>query len=257
VPCFSTRFTISSNAIALAPQVLGGKLLAHRLLDVEIDVARRHRTDAAVLGHIFEEVLPGQVLRPLGDPGEVAVGDRHGALDSVLSGIGDPEFSALNPCMAVAERGRSEALVLLGIFLVADSHPGLVDQTDDGGEHGLARRRLALQILVEALPELRKAASEAREALIFAALLLLAERGVVAILLPALRVEADRLDMAAGVRAEPAALVSGRHPDRVQSVDLVAVGDPLAVCVEIHPVAAAALAGDAGAAVVRISEHER
>ncbi len=79
---------------------------------------------------------------------------------------------------------------------------------------------------------------------------------MVAILPAALGVVADRLDMAVGLRAEPGALISRRQANRVQPIDLVAIGDASAVGVKILPVAAALLAGDAGdELMVDIGEH--
>ena len=83
-----------------------------------------------------------------------------------------------------------------------------------------------------------------------------AEVGVVAILLAAAGIDAGRLEMAVGIGAEPGVGIGRRQADRVQPVDLVAVGDALAVGVEIGPVAAHSLAGDAGLAVAAVPQHD-
>jgi hypothetical protein len=57
--------------------------------------------------------------------------------------------------------------------------------------------------------------AEGGQLAVFLRILLLAEQRVVAILLAALRVVADRLDMAVRIGAEPGALISGRQTDGV------------------------------------------
>src|SRR5690606_17940852 len=69
-----------------------------------------------------------------------------------------------------------------------------------------------------------------------------------------LLVIAGRLDMAVGRWAEPGVGIGGGQRDRVQPVDLVAIGDTLALGIEIHPVAAFALARDSRQAVVDIAD---
>src|SRR5690606_21342303 len=94
-------------------------------------------------------------------------------------------------------------------------------------------------------------------ALVLRGLLPLPEIGMVAILLAAPVVIADRLDVAVWVRAEPGVAIGRRQPDPVQPVNLLAVGDPLSLRVEILPIAAAPAPADAGLAVVDIVELGR
>jgi len=55
---------------------------------------------------------------------------------------------------------------------------------------------------------------------------------VIAILLAAALVPADRLDMAVGLGAEPGVAIGGRQADGVEPVDLVTVGDTLALAIQ-------------------------
>jgi hypothetical protein len=156
------------DAGAPGAEVLGGEILAHRRLDVGVDVARADRAGIARLVHIFEQALARQVLRSARDSDEVAVGDGHRPLDAVLAGIADLQPPALDLRVPVAQGGRAEALVLLGIFLVADPHPGLVDQPHHRGEHGVGGGRLAFEVRLDLLAELGQRPPEGGEPLIFA-----------------------------------------------------------------------------------------
>src|SRR6185369_17557087 len=79
--------------------------------------------------------------------------------------------------------------------------------------------------------------------------------GMVAILLAPAVIDSRRLQMAVGVRAKPGVFIGGRKRDRVQAVDLVAIGDALSVGIEIGPVTARPLPADAGFAVAAVPQH--
>ena len=206
----------------------------------------------AVAVDILEEVLAGQVLAAFDDPRRGCVGDRQGALDAALPLEAHLHGAAGHLGMAVAQGGRAVALILLGIGLVADADAADVEQADHGRDHGVAAQRALPEIGLDPLPELRQRLAKAPAAIIFRRLLLLAEAGVIAILLAALVVIADRLDVAVRVRAEPGVAISGRQADRVEAVDSVAVGDAFPPGVEILPIAAMPLPGDPRPAVVHI-----
>ena len=78
----------------------------------------------------------------------------------------------------------------------------------------------------------------------FAAVPLLAEVVVVAVLLAPARIHAGRLQVAVGIRAEPCLLIGGRQADGIQPVDLLPVCDAVPLGVEIGPGPARPLSGD-------------
>ena len=127
--------------------------------------------------------------------------------------------------VAVAQGGRAVALIRLRIGFVADADAADIEQADDRRDDGVAAQRALPEIGLDPLAQLRQRLAEVGAAIVFRRLLLLAEAGVIAILLAALVVIAGRLDMAVRVGAEPGVAIGGRQADRVQPVDLVAVGD--------------------------------
>src|SRR5436309_96178 len=78
---------------------------------------------------------------------------------------------------------------------------------------------------------------------------------MIAILLPAAGIDAGRLQMAIRIGAEPGIFISWRKADRVQPVDLIALGDALPLGVEIGPVPAHPLARDARLRVAAMPQH--
>ena len=130
-----------------------------------------------------------------------------------------------------------------------------IEQPDDRGDRASLPSPRCAQIGLDprAQPG-QRAAERRRSSSYFARLARLAEIGVIAILLAALLVPADRLDMAVGLGAEPGVAIGGRQADRVQPVDLVAIGDALALGIPIAPAVAHLPAGDAGFAVVAIDD---
>ncbi len=84
-----------------------------------------------------------------------------------------------------------------------------VEQADDGGDRALLAQATALQIGLHLLAQAGQGGAELAAPVIFGGLLRGAEVDMIAILLAALLVPADRLDMAIGLGAEPGALIGG------------------------------------------------
>ena len=70
------------------------------------------------------------------------------------------DAAALNRDMAIAQRRQSVALVLLGVFAVADPEQRQLHQPDNGGEHALPRQPGKLQILLDPGADQRQRAAE-------------------------------------------------------------------------------------------------
>src|SRR5205085_9185228 len=120
-----------------------------------------------------------------------------------------------------------------------------VEKANDGRQDRVAVEGALSQVLVDLAAQLRQRLSELEQAVIFGALALRPEVSVVAILLASAGIDPGRLQMPVGIGAKPAVLIRRRKPNRVQPVDFVAVGDAIALRVEIGPGVLDALAADA------------
>src|SRR5687768_17999598 len=70
---YTTLFR-SDDAGAPGAEILGGERLAHRLLDIDVDVRGGDRPGVAVRVEELEQTLAGKVLGAARDAGEVAIG---------------------------------------------------------------------------------------------------------------------------------------------------------------------------------------
>src|SRR3954464_8849795 len=115
--------------------------------------------------------------------------------------------------MALAQRGCAEALVRLHIALIADPDMAEIEQPHDRRYRGLLVEAAAVQILLHPRAQFGQRPAKRRAKLVFRRFLRLAEFGVIAILLAALLVPADRLDMAIRLGAEPGIAIGRRQAD--------------------------------------------
>jgi hypothetical protein len=204
----------------------------------------------------LEQGLAGQLLAAADDAAEPAVGDGHLANDAVLAGEAHLELLAGLPDVAAEQGGRSEALVLPGVLLIANAQIFGVEQPDDRGEHGLAVERALVEVLLHGAAQPGQSLAELQQAGEFGRLGVRPEIRVVAVLLAAAGVDPGRLQMAVGIGAEPVVGIGRWKTDRIQPVDRLAVGDALAFFVEIGPVAAHPLARVAGFAIAAVAQHQ-
>ena len=130
-----------------------------------------------------------------------------------------------------------------------------VEEVDDRGEHRLAGELAPLEVAFDPPPQPGQGLAELEQAVELRALALFAELRVVAILLAPARIDPGRLEVPVGIGAEPGIGVGRREPDGVQPVDLVAVGNALAVGVEIGPITAHPLAADSWLRVTAMTQQ--
>jgi hypothetical protein len=195
-----------------------------------------------------------EVLAFLDEAAERAIGDPERPHLAGLALVLELQRRALHLAVALAQRGGAEALVRFGIGFVADADVAAVEQADDRGDRAFAGQRAFAEVGLNRLADLGERMAEVRATLVLGGFLCFAETEVIAILFPALLVPADRLDMAVGLGAEPRVAVGGGQADRVQPVDLVAVGDAFALGIPIAPAVPHLLAGDAGLGVIGIHD---
>src|SRR5258708_6239288 len=101
--------------------MLGGKLAAGDVADIIVDVTRGHMMPVAAAVEILKQLLPGQFLKLSHDPPKRTVGNGHFMLHSALAPEAHPYLSTIVMNLAAEQCGRAEALVLFGIFLIADA----------------------------------------------------------------------------------------------------------------------------------------
>ncbi len=236
------------------PEILGGKVLSHRLAQVFVHVARTDSMEFAILVDVLEQVLAGQVLHLAHHPREAAVGQRDLAQLAALALVAQPQGLAGQLGMALAQGCSPEALVFLRVPLVPDAYGAQIEQADDARHRTLARELVPAQILLDPLAHQRQQLAERHAAVELLALARGAEFGVVAILLATLGIDAGGEDVPIGRRTEPGVAIGGRQGDGVEPPLLRRIGDQLPLGIVIGPSPARPLARNSGQVVVDIDE---
>ena len=117
-----------------------------------------------------------------------------------------------------------------------------IEQADDRREHLVAIELAVLEVAFDAFANLWECLPEFPAAVIFVRIFLCAIIGMIAILLAPARVLAGGLDMAVGMLAEPGVDIGGWERERIESLDLLTVGDSR-IAVVVSPAVTGLLAG--------------
>src|ERR1700693_2262972 len=113
--------------------------------------------------------------------------------------------------MLLLQRSQAIRLIGLGVFLIACSNAGLVQQTDDGRDYLALRQTGSSKIFVYFLADLRKNGSKCQHAAVFGFIAHLPVTRMIAVLLAPARVPADSLDMTILDQADPNIFPGGRN----------------------------------------------
>ena len=159
--------------------------------------------------------------------------------------------------MPVAQSGQAVALVGLGIFLVANAHHGRFQQPNYRSQHFLARQPAACQVILDPRPDLRQHFAEHQQLAVLAFVAHFAPARVVAILLPAACITADRLQMTIGPRTDPYMLIGGRDRQLADACQRFFFGDLAAIGRAILEAIGCTDATDPGRAIADVAESGR
>jgi hypothetical protein len=200
--------------------------------------------NASTLACQVRQVLTRQILEPAHEARKVPVGQRQLAHDARLGAEAEPQPLARHLGMALAKGGGAIAPVGLRILLVADPDHAQIEKTHHARHNPLAGQRIAGEVLLDALSHPRQQPPERNACAEFLRLARGAEVGMVAVLLAAAVVEADREDMPIGMRTEPCITVGRGKRNRIEPHALFGIGDAPAVVIEIGPALARPFARD-------------
>jgi hypothetical protein len=164
---------------------------------------------------------------------------------------------ALDLDVPVSQRRQAERAVLLRVLGVADAHERGLEQPDDGGDHLAPREALELQVLLDLLPDRRERLGEGGHAAVLRLVAHVAPPGVIAVLLPAARVAARRLQVSVGEGTNPDLGPGRRDRELANTLELTFVGDRLAVGHVVGEPVPVSLARNAGPRVADVPEPGR
>src|SRR5579871_1811069 len=93
----------------------------------------------ALLVHVLEQLVSGQIAARLHDAGEAAVLQIDRVPDAALPAKFEVHSRSVDARVRVAHRRQTERMVLARVLFVADTNERLLEELDDGREHLLAR----------------------------------------------------------------------------------------------------------------------
>src|SRR5690606_13531307 len=130
-------------------EILGAETQAGRLAYIGVDVLRADRPVLARLVNILEELLARQFLNRAQDLGDAPIRQLHRPPLTRLAGEAKIHLRAINLKVATAQRRQPEAVVLLRIGVVADSHQGFVEKPDNRRDDTRAGYAAPSQVLID------------------------------------------------------------------------------------------------------------
>ncbi len=125
----------------------------------------------------------------------------------------------------LAQGGEAEAAVGGGVFVVADADQGGLQKPHHRRQHLLPRQAVPLQVRVDGGAQPGQGAAEGGHAVVLALVAVRPPLGVIDVLLAALLVAAGRLDVAAGVGADPDLCPRRRNHQAGHAVERLRIGE--------------------------------
>jgi hypothetical protein len=159
--------------------------------------------------------------------------------------------------MSVTQRGQAERPVGASVFLVANPDQREFQQPDYSREHSRAWQPGLAQVLGNSQADARKTASELEHTIKLCCITVSAPTRVIAVLFAPARVTPGRLQMAAGIAADPDVTISRRYGETTDACQQRRIRYLSAVRVDIGETASAARPADPRAAIAREYEIDR
>ena len=118
------------------PEVLCGEILAHRILQILVDLAGIDGVKLARVIQVLKQMLSQQLMASPHEARESLVVNGDLVLGAALAAKAEQQPSVRNePDMPVAQRRESVAAVVALVLGIADAHPRRVEQAYDEREY--------------------------------------------------------------------------------------------------------------------------
>src|SRR5205807_5412222 len=162
-------------------EILGAEILTADLSQVVVDVGRIDGLHLALVVDALEELLPGDVEKPLDDPRHAAVVEFDAVVLAALAAKGEADLGPDDVDVSVAQGRQPIGAVFPPVLVVPDPDPRLLQQANHGCQHLLPRQAGLLEVSVGALADLRKRLRKGEHAIVLDRVADLAPAGVIAI----------------------------------------------------------------------------
>jgi hypothetical protein len=179
-----------------------GDILAGDLAQIRIDYFRADRVLIAVVVEILKQLVARQVATAFDDARESAIVDIALVAISAFAAEAEMNVAALNARMAIAQCRQPEALVLLGVFVVADAEQSQLHHAYNGSQHALARQPRSFQIFLDTRADQRQHARESKQLAVLGVVAYFAPARMIPILFASTLIATRRLQMPIRIAAD-------------------------------------------------------
>jgi hypothetical protein len=215
-------------------EVFGGELTAGHLPQVVVDVACGDVVPSRAAAVDEQVVTPGTApLEAAHHAAHLLVDDGLLAVLAALAGVLEGELALAAGHVLTADRRQAERAVLGGVLLSARAEEVKVDQPHRGGQHPVPAQPRPLQMALDHRPDPWQRAAELHHPVEFLPVPALPPQLVVQVLAAASRIGAQRLDVAARLRADPHIFPGRRDHQRFDAGERRRVGERRAVRGEV------------------------
>jgi hypothetical protein len=234
----------------------GAKVLgAHRrivrgLAEVGIHGVGVDPLDGTVVLRVLEEVLAGQVLGPANDRGQAAIDDPDLLRPARLPTKAETHPGTADLGVAIPQGRQAERAIQARVFVVADAHPGELEQPDHRRQDLLARQSRRAQVTGHLSPDPRQPLPEPDQPIELPSVPARAKRRVVSVLQATTGIATDGLQMARRIGADPDVRPCRRDREPLDPGERGRVADQPSGRPPVPERATRTLAPNAGVAVV-------
>src|SRR4029434_4011559 len=166
----------------------------------------------------------------------------------------ESDRAGANVGMAILQGGQSIRLVVACIFVIPDANERRFEQTDDCGEHFLARQAAAAQIACDAPADFWQGTAESDHSIVLGLVAEISPIRMIAVLLTAADIAPGGLEVAIGIGTNPDIFPGRRNRQPLYSRKHVGVANSISAGIKISKVSPLTPTSDAGSRVTHIAQ---
>src|ERR1051325_9056543 len=232
------------NRTGPGPKILSREIRLGDLAEVLVHVARVDGSLLTIVVDVLEELLTGQILAVLHDPGEFFVLQIEGEPDAALSAKRKMDFFPLNLDVLVAHGCEAERAILLRVFFIADADQRGLEKFYDRGNDFFARQPRQREMLLHLGANRRQFAAECNHSIVFRLVAYFAPARMIPVLLSPFAVAARRLQVTVGNGTDPHACPRRRNRQRFDPLQMLGIAQRLSFGIDVMKPCAGTFARD-------------
>ena len=188
----------------------------------------------AFMVKVLEQVIAGNVAAAFDQVGKPLVFEGDGVALAAFTFEAEDRHARLERHMVVLERRESEGAVVFRVFIIADANERGIEQGDDQGDDLVLGQAAPVQVLVAAFANDGQLCRERQHAVKLGLPSQLRPDRVVQVLATPLLVDPGRLQVPAGIAADPHRLPGRGDPQLLDTLEMLFGGDFFCVMINVN-----------------------